>query len=846
MAISPKKPYTSTTTTNINSTTATTPITPSPSVPSSSRGYGQKTTQPITSSTMASKSARKTVKKKPAGKSITKIPKPAGKSKKSSNAKPKPAGKSLKAPGKTILPSLKSNTINNAKMKKQRRFSLIESDSSLSDINNDDSDSEDDTALAGLRRYNQRGQFQAIESDSEEASEGSEDDSDSENEELWRNHAAQVVNTSSEDDDDDDSEEEEEGSSSSDDEGVDFVKLSNERKAKLQQQQHFRSASPFGKKAPVKSVGKKNASTKNKLDDSDSDSELSAVDDTPLIISPQKPTRQATTAGSNDHLPATDLQFTFDFNDNDNEMHIGSSPFTKTAAANQEEEEDLGEELVEMIPDFAMMDEVMPPRRQSIAPLSGFVNIEDSDSDSEINRDELLRTLEQESDGVLDLTGEEGDYDILKEEADNILQELGNGEDHFQFGSQNTHRDSTVDEMIQRHKDELNPEEILQFISSEDEYDDDEDDEDDFDQDQFQVPFFDDTAFLHDDEHKYRTNTTTTPIDEKENDSDDDSYLWDYFFSSGDERTKHHEEDPHTMEDIGHAEDDEETDEDTSLPPPSSRKNVPSSTTKAQELLSSSSVTARPPALGTWSTDSKPFGIIDGLSTRSLLPSSSAASRKNSDFKPSSLYLPHDQSVSPTGGAGADDDDDSQQMNIDDLLNISEFDDNSDDDIDSKTLWDEHNSRDRKVPLSAFRNKGLTVPSEHSNMMNLNAARRYSTTSSNGTGGGASGSGTGRRLSGLLTGSSTSGGNIIMKAKKKKLHSKSSQTELLKRSNNIKSSVSGSRQNSIIRKRNSIIEADNEGLVLTKSGLFHEDTLLNVEELLSGLGNEAELSILFQ
>ncbi|EDK45961.1 hypothetical protein LELG_04140 [Lodderomyces elongisporus NRRL YB-4239] len=63
----------------------------------------------------------------------------------------------------------------------------------------------------------------------------------------------------------------------------------------------------------------------------------------------------------------------------------------------------------------------------------------------------------------------------------------------------------------------------------------------------------------------------------------------------------------------------ESTDVDESLPKSSVAASVGSK--KATEVLSSKTADYRPPMLGSWVTiDSKPFGIIDGLSTRSLQP----------------------------------------------------------------------------------------------------------------------------------------------------------------------------------------------------------------------------------
>ncbi|KAH3672190.1 hypothetical protein WICMUC_004419 [Wickerhamomyces mucosus] len=642
------------------------------------------------------------------------------------------AHKALKGPGKTILPR--------NKFQRSRRFSLVDSDSSLSEFESDDNDdnnddNEDDNDDDELSQYNNNNkrksirQFQALDSD-----DGHDESDSSTNEELWRNHADQVVNTSSEEDEDDDGQNDDDDvSSSSDDENVDFVKLTAERKARTLQQ--YRSNSPFKSPSPVR------------------------------------------------QNPIHDVDFSFDFNNNDHQLRIGN-----------ENEEDLGEELTDVI--SPLKDH--QARNQPIAPLSGFVNIADSESDDDIDKDELLKTLEQDSDGIETGLGTgEDDYNLLREEADNILQEYGRSDTGFDISSENTHRNPIVDDLIQKHKDEINPNEVLQYVSD-DEYDDDDDydDADDYLEDQFSVPFFDDTLFR---EKLYSEHNRLDNVNQQDKDteSDDDSYLWDYFFSSGDEN-----EDGEQQEEVQDIySDDEATDEDTTLPPPSSRKKIGS---KAQELLSSSSVTARPPTLGTWSTDSKPFGIIDGLSTRSLLPTPS----KN-------IKNPSDQKLPSTPATSANNVED---FTLDELLNISEFEDDNDDELHfNKQDWEDVTGSARKVPLSAFRNKGIVNPEQS----HLNATRRFSISNNNG--------GIGATKKNPKK-SKQSSNEVIMTP----VRSLSKNSKLKKRSSKLKT------------RRQNIAEAAVEGLRATKGGLFSEDTLTNVEEFLSGLGNEAELSILFQ
>lgn len=598
-------------------------------------------------------------------------------------------------PGKTLLPRQNFT-------QRQRRFSIIDSDSSLSDYESAEEDNRSNFHSYG-------GKFQAIQSESEDEDDESEEESDDESddddqEHIWKSNSKKVVNTSSEDED----------SSSSDDENVDFVKLTEERKKKSLE---YRSSSPFVSASPNKDI----------------------IQD--------------------------DVDFSFDFNNNDHQLKISN------------EEEDVGEELAPFSP-IKNNHNVIPLNHEPL----GFMNIEESsESDGEINRDELLRTLEQDNDDEeLDEGVETGDDDlnVLKHETEMIAQEF----DKDDLSSANiTPRHS----IVEIKKSDNNNNEALISEDEESYY---EDDDDGFDDDDtFMIPYFDDSGFKN---QLYANNHNKNKNDDL--DSDDDSYLWDYFFSSG-------EEDNHESNNPNEYSDDETTDEDTTLPPPSTRKKIGS---KAQELLSSSSVTVRPPTLGTWSTDSKPFGIIDGLSTRSLLPNKPASLNKTVGVTPVTNNI--------------------EELTLDELLNMSELEDEEDEDLNHE-MWLQVIKPKRSVPLSAFRNKGIIE--DHDS--HLNARRRFSSNQSN----------------------SKSNRHKLIEStpldKKKNQKSKFNEISMTPASKNVKKIKS--RRNSIkMRRRQSIAEAAVEGLRVTKSGLFSEDTLNNVEEYLSGLGNETELSLLFR
>ena len=142
--------------------------------------------------------------------------------------------------------------------------------------------------------------------------------------------------------------------------------------------------------------------------------------------------------------------------------------------------------------------------------------------------------------------------------------------------------------------------------------------------------------------------------------------------------------------------DDESTDEDDNLPPPSSRsKNIGS---KAKEIVSANVVGLRPPKLGTWETDNKPFSIIDGLSTKSLYALIQEHQQLHEQHqRAQSPDLRKSDTNSVTNG---------EELTLNELLNMSELEDDDNDPETQPSAW--YNDKPT-VPLSAFRNKGINT-----------------------------------------------------------------------------------------------------------------------------------------
>ncbi|KAA8916796.1 hypothetical protein TRICI_001051 [Trichomonascus ciferrii] len=207
-------------------------------------------------------------------------------------------------------------------------------------------------------------------------------------------------------------------------------------------------------------------------------------------------------------------------------------------------------------------------------------------------------------------------------------------------------------------------------------------------------------------------------------DEDDDSYLWSYFFSSGESDSDGESTERPSSRNGFHLElPDEEyfsgdsTDEDLSLPPRSHRKSVGS---RATEVVSSSNTASRPPILGSWVMSSeRPFGIIDGLTTRTLSPPESSQSHyfENQQQLPQHHDLPRRRKRGFSQSNGGDSitnhsDSEVSEIALDEFIYTSDLDENHSDDDELATPvsgWSMSNG----VPLSAFRNRGVTNASPY-------------------------------------------------------------------------------------------------------------------------------------
>lgn len=197
-------------------------------------------------------------------------------------------------------------------------------------------------------------------------------------------------------------------------------------------------------------------------------------------------------------------------------------------------------------------------------------------------------------------------------------------------------------------------------------------------------------------------------------DLDPDAFYF-HYDSMSDEEQKDGKNFPETPDDMAETVvfvDDESTDEDETLPPPNTRKRIGS---KAKEVVSANVVGLKPPRLGTWQTDNKPFSIIDGLSTKSLYP----------PIHPTQQIVeskPELDEMFPTNGLSSGGE--KEELTLNELLNMSELEDegNESDSNLEVAPWYHKPS----VPLSAFRNKGLKFDDhEDDYMLPVFSARKF-------------------------------------------------------------------------------------------------------------------------
>ncbi|KAG5366313.1 Protein IFH1 [Yarrowia sp. B02] len=307
------------------------------------------------------------------------------------------------------------------------------------------------------------------------------------------------------------------------------------------------------------------------------------------------------------------------------------------------------------------------------------------------------------------------DNDIEREEEDAILQEIAENGDRLQTLSPTDDDESVASFGNYSRRNSHSQHHYTGYSSDEDEYSFEDNDPFFEPRDPNQVLITNGEVGM---ENNNTLNTTRTSSAPKGFTSDDDSYLFGYFFSDG---SSSENEDklgsskrrpslstPKKPPAAGSSssifknnqsgysdytvDSGDSTDEDTSLPPRTQKK-----CNTATEILSSSNIASRPPMLGSWvMTKERPFGIIDGLTTRSLSGQKSppATNGKSNGFKYSTAIESDDCS----------DISDLNDIVLDEFIYTSDLDEEAPKDVSAES---QPYSTSSNVPLSAFRNRGL-------------------------------------------------------------------------------------------------------------------------------------------
>ncbi|ODV97560.1 hypothetical protein PACTADRAFT_81 [Pachysolen tannophilus NRRL Y-2460] len=821
-----------------------------------------------------------------------------------------------------IIPRNKNGRNGIGKSGFDRRFSLV-SDSSLSDVSDDEVSAEEDA-----RNFHSMPVF---DSSSEDDDDGIEGNAEQSNDDHGNNH------DSSDDDDDDDDDNE----SSDYDSDVDFVKLTAERKAKAMKMAGRKSNRNLSLN---NGQGKEGEIAVDFQFDFDNDGNetltLSKAYDSPPravaeedlgeeVVVPQN----SSNVDKNNDISSVSLS---------NVAASGNNPFV---LIDNDYDANILSDSKDLLTKHLLID---VPK----------INDDEinSDQDYEIDDDKLIQTLQNDNDDLelsalnsdedeilnsnefdnLSFEGEEeyedsvpediggNDYDeeddenedeedsyLLKEETDALVQEFGNNDMENNFDD---------DPLSYFSSNEAS------FVFSDEEEDEEDDENNDNDHDNeakskedknrskkslggrklsfFEDPFADAKFYSHQQGRRHNSTipSNSAAISADSDDEEDDSYLIRYFFKNNRYGNSSDDYDDDSSSDVSDSDDHEDneeaskrisskgnpnnglkmvqeqdqqqvlhsgysTDEDKSMPPPSTLvKKI--GIKNAKEVLSSSASDARPPFLGKWipeETD-KPYSIIDGLSTKSLI---------SDDFEEEELQrnMKHRFRNSPLSMATSSVKVQPEPMAIDDLLNMSELEESDIDDIDdndnSGTKSNDpgaHNDKNdktwggyimnnpRRVPLSAFRNKGYI---NHDS--NIYQMRRYS--ASNNFNGPSTTSSSSAIASTVLHSSANKRRSSVVNHRRPSISSKADDFKinpkftLANRNSTVKSGKKKLSKKERFKKREkkaakvkraSVIEATAEGLRTTKSGLFSENTIADVEAFLADVDTGDEFSILFR
>lgn len=728
--------------------------------------------------------------------------------------------------GKNLSLYMKNGSFNLNK-RAGRRFSIVESSSSDSEDssphqqNANDSDSPSDSSLTAVSdngisdkssmifeedqpekkngKYGRKGKgkgksvkgFGKKSWYPEDMESGDEDENAIESDEEQVFYDQEEFGDLGEDEEDDDSDSDSDsGSSSSDNSDVDFVKL--------QAQKKIRSMTPVAERKEAPEPKRRGSA----------------------VPKPRFGRRRSEAA-----LPE-DINFKFEFNDKNYDLAVEDSEeealekelepediesgleLGNVETLPQPEEEDIGEEIGGLF-----LGQLNPTAELDLdfnnqltqAPKFNYDDI-NSDDDYEIDDNELLATLQADNDmeefnkstlgpgpqrqGSVVSIEDDDENEFLKEEEKFLVNEFeNNGFDE--------------EEKSNKESEKKAGETFNQDSSLYDDYEE-EDEEEEEEEDFIDFTINEDVSDQH-------MSPKKTKKIKSESDEEDDSYLWNYFFSSDNDSDDDYDSAPQVLPRrhkksrsktklpqppaaydsfVGESDDpgydsSETTDVDLNIP---SNANNAMGSQKAKEVLSSKTADYRPPVLGTWvALETKPFGIIDGLSTRTLTghpPNSARAPDTRDRQKPRKSVAVSDDSA----------------LGLDELLNMSDLDY---DDTNDVKIWRDFNSQKQRVPLGAFRNKSLLENS-------LNQTSTDPITSN------------------ILYNHTSKTNNDYNQRRYSLSQHKGSVSKPGRR----KSSSVAPVPSKLKRRRASKVEAFSEGYRPTKSGLFSEQALVDVEAVL--------------
>ncbi|PSK77884.1 hypothetical protein CJJ07_002233 [Candidozyma auris] len=567
-----------------------------------------------------------------------------------------------------------------------------------------------------------------------------------------------VGDSESDSDDSSDSQEDASSDDSSDDSEVDFVRLQAERRANAKSKKSLKAVKALQKQNTEPETKKRRKSSYRRQselplpdninfkfefdENNDSVIEDDSEEDLALnVVKAPKPEEEDVgeeiTDNRDDAKPSYNLNFQYD------------EPILDVPKINEEE--------LQSDDDYEFDDNDLLATLQADNDIEDFMTNTHNDSETPRSRQRSVSSINE--DETLDPFLEEEEKYLVNE------FEMNGFDDENEFPAQSTGTDSSsgLKNQSQEEKgsngddDEESP-----FIEGYLEDDDDDDDVDEFmDLMDFSAPFFEDDSkesesslsdlksdglegSIKEKPNQVKSSKGTSnkkrrkpkgPLDSEE---EDDSYLWNYFLSSDGDSDNETNTEPvdveeqlileeifrqekearegqtereFSLEPLSEHEYDsgESTDVDTSLPPTLKRNQTGSK--MAKEVLSSKTADYRPPVLGTWvAIESKPFSIIDGLSTRTL------KSNQNAQKNPRTKGW---MSI----GLGNKTDHEDDAIELEELLNISELDNDDENDI---RIWRDFNNRKKKVPLGAFRNKSHLhepVHAVHEPMVNFSLTR---------------------------------------------------------------------------------------------------------------------------